>query len=67
MNGKSPVKYVGNIKNALKNFGIFQEDGLLVRYVKNVLLKNQLKLENYLLQKDGSVKITQKSTKIILK
>lgn len=60
--GKNLAKFVENLKNVMKRIGIFQEDGLMGKYVKNALSKNQLKSERYLLRKVGSVKIIKEKT-----
>lgn len=63
-NGLNLALFVQNIKNVIKKIGIFREDGLMGDYAKNASVKNPLKLEKFLLQKVGSVKITQKKTKV---
>jgi len=63
-NGKSHVMYVENINFAQTNTGIFQEDVLQEKSVKNVISKNHSQQERFLLQKVGSVKIIKKQTKV---
>jgi site-specific DNA-methyltransferase (adenine-specific) len=63
-NGKNLVRFVENIKSAIKKIGITLAVGLTGKYVKNVLLKNQSKQEKFLLQKVGSVKIINQKTKV---
>ncbi len=55
-NGLSLVKYVGNIKNAIKKIGIILMGGLMGNYVKNAILKDHLIQEKFLLQRVGNVK-----------
>ena len=62
--GIKNVSVAENIRRQLKNIGIIHVAGLMVNYVKNVLLKNQLKQEMFLFQKVGSVKTINQKTKV---
>lgn len=62
--GIKNVNVAENIRRQTKNIGIIHVVGLMVNYVKNVLLKNQLKQEMFLFQKVGSVKTINQKTKV---
>jgi len=63
-NGKSLAKHVKSLRNAIKKIGTFQGDISMGNYAKNALLEKVLMKERYVLQKVGSVKITQEKTKV---
>jgi len=61
-NGKSLAKVVENTKRVMRKIGIFQEDGSMGSFAKNVSFKSHLKQERFLLQKVGSVKVLHEKT-----
>lgn len=62
--GLKNANVVKNTKKPTVNIGIIHVVGLMVSYVKNVLLGNQSKQEMFLYQKVGSVKIINQKTKV---
>jgi site-specific DNA-methyltransferase (adenine-specific) len=62
--GLKNVNAAENTKKLTSRIGIIHVVGLMVNYVKNVILKNQSQLGMYSFQKVGSVKIIQQKTKV---
>ena len=60
--GKNLVLGAKNSSLLQKITGIFQEDGLMENFVKNVISKNRSKQERFLLIEVGSVRVIRKKT-----